>query len=115
MNAHLHGDIGFLLSRASGRIVRGTNAALAPTGLRARAYAVLLLVCEQPSGLTQRVIADSLGLAPSQIVALISEGVNESGTTCLRSVRVFVAPIDTAAATCSRCLIDITWPRINRA
>ncbi|MFD7008035.1 MarR family transcriptional regulator [Rhodococcus jostii] len=73
MNARLDGDIGFLLSRASGRILRGTNAALAPTGLRARAYAVLRLICEQPAGLTQRVIARFLDLHPSQVVALVSE------------------------------------------
>jgi DNA-binding MarR family transcriptional regulator len=73
MNTRLHSDIGFLLSCASGRIVRGTNAALAPTGLRARAYAVLLLLCEQPAGLTQRVIAESLDLDPSQIVALVRD------------------------------------------
>ena len=73
MNTRLHSDIGFLLSCASGRIVRGTNAALAPTGLRARAYAILLLICEHPAGLTQRVIAESLDLDPSQIVALVRD------------------------------------------
>ncbi|MEU2006774.1 MarR family winged helix-turn-helix transcriptional regulator [Rhodococcus sp. NPDC019627] len=73
MNTRLHSDIGFLLSCASGRTVRRTNAALAPTGLCAGAYAILLLACEQPAGLTQRVIAESLDLDPSQIVALVRD------------------------------------------
>ena len=36
-------DIGFLLARVSGEVVRATNAALAPEGLRVRHYSVLLL------------------------------------------------------------------------
>ena len=40
-------------------------------------------------------------------MALISAGVNDSGSTCLRRIRERVAPIDTAAWMCSRCLTGL--------
>jgi DNA-binding MarR family transcriptional regulator len=66
-------DLGFLLSRTSGLVARSANAALASSGLRVRQYSVLTLVCDAPNGLSQRQLADILGLDPSQIVALIDE------------------------------------------
>ena len=46
MGQPLADDLGFLLSRASGQVVRATNAALAEHGLRVRQYSVLVLACE---------------------------------------------------------------------
>lgn len=66
-------DIGFLLARVSGEVVRATNAALAPEGLRVRHYSVLLLACDSPDGISQRAMARILGLDPSQVVALVDE------------------------------------------
>jgi DNA-binding MarR family transcriptional regulator len=66
-------DIGFLLSRASGLVVRASNAALAGHGLRVRPYSVLLLACDTEEGLSQRELADVLGLDPSQVVLLVDE------------------------------------------
>ncbi|CCG03410.1 MarR family winged helix-turn-helix transcriptional regulator [Blastococcus saxobsidens] len=66
-------DLGFLLSRASGLVVRSTNAALADSGLRVRAYSVLELACIPPGGRSQRVLAEVLGLDPSQVVQLVDE------------------------------------------
>jgi DNA-binding MarR family transcriptional regulator len=66
-------DVGFLLSRASGLVVRATNAALAGHGLRVRPYSVLLLACDADEGLSQRELADILGLDPSQVVLLVDE------------------------------------------
>jgi DNA-binding MarR family transcriptional regulator len=66
-------DLGFLLSRASGQIVRATNTALAGHGLRVRQYSALALACEQPEGLSQRELATVLGLDPSQVVLLVDE------------------------------------------
>jgi DNA-binding MarR family transcriptional regulator len=66
-------DIGFLMSRASGLLVRASNAALAPTGLRVRAYSALSLACAAPAGITQRDLAEVLGLDPSQVVLLVDE------------------------------------------
>jgi DNA-binding MarR family transcriptional regulator len=66
-------DIGFLLSRASGLVVRASNAALAGHGLRVRPYSVLLLACDAEEGLSQRELADVLGLDPSQVVLLVDE------------------------------------------
>lgn len=78
-NAHaLTDDVGFLLSRASGLFVRATNAALMSYGLRVRSYSVLLLVCEATDGVSQRDLAEVLGLDPSQVVLLIDE-LAESG------------------------------------
>jgi DNA-binding MarR family transcriptional regulator len=66
-------DLGFLLARASGLVVRSTNAALTPEGMRVRQYSVLSLVCDAPGGVSQRELADVLGLDPSQVVALVDE------------------------------------------
>jgi DNA-binding MarR family transcriptional regulator len=66
-------DLGFLLSRASGQVVRATNAALAEHGLRVRQYSVLVLACEAVDGLSQRELATVLALDPSQVVLLVDE------------------------------------------
>ena len=66
-------DLGFLLSRASGQVVRATNAALARHGLRVRQYSVLVLACETADGISQREVAAVLGLDPSQVVLLVDE------------------------------------------
>jgi DNA-binding MarR family transcriptional regulator len=73
MGQPLADDLGFLLSRASGQVVRATNAALAEHGLRARSYSVLVLACEAADGLSQRELATVLGLDPSQVVLLVDE------------------------------------------
>jgi MarR family transcriptional regulator, organic hydroperoxide resistance regulator len=66
-------DVGFLLSRASGLLVRATNAALAAHGLRVRSYSALLLACDSADGMSQRDLAGALGLDPSQVVLLVDE------------------------------------------
>ncbi len=66
-------DVGFLLSRASGQLIRATNAALAVHGLRVRSYSALLLACDSEDGLSQRDLAEVLGLDPSQVVLLVDE------------------------------------------
>ncbi|WP_019810009.1 MarR family winged helix-turn-helix transcriptional regulator [Saccharomonospora halophila] len=66
-------DVGFLLSRASGLAVRGANAALGEYGLRVRQYSVLALAVRAPDGISQRELADTLGLDPSQVVLLVDE------------------------------------------
>lgn len=73
MGQPLADDLGFLLSRASGQVVRATNAALAEHGLRVRSYSVLVLACEAADGLSQRELAAVLGLDPSQVVLLVDE------------------------------------------
>ena len=73
MNLPLAENLGFLLSRASGEVVRATNAALAGHGLRVRQYSVLVLACEADDGLSQRELARELGLDPSQVVLLVDE------------------------------------------
>ena len=73
MGLPLADDLGFLLSRASGQVVRATNAALAEHGLRVRQYSVLVLACEGEDGLSQRELAAVLGLDPSQVVLLVDE------------------------------------------
>ena len=73
MGQPLTDDLGFLLSRASGQVVRATNAALAEHGLRVRQYSALVLACEAPDGLSQREVAAVLGLDPSQVVLLVDE------------------------------------------
>ena len=73
MGRPLADDLGFLLSRASGQVVRATNAALAAHGLRVRQYSVLVLACEAAEGLSQRELATVLGLDPSQVVLLVDE------------------------------------------
>lgn len=66
-------DVGFLLSRTSGLVVRAANAGLAGHGLRARQYSVLVLAADSPDGVSQRDLAGTLGLDPSQIVLLVDE------------------------------------------
>jgi DNA-binding MarR family transcriptional regulator len=66
-------DLGFLLSRASGQVVRATNAALAGSGLRVRQYSVLALAADSAEGISQRDLAELLGLDPSQVVLLVDE------------------------------------------
>ena len=66
-------NLGYLLSRASGQVVRATNAALAEHGLRVRQYSVLVLACEADDGISQRELATELGLDPSQVVLLVDE------------------------------------------
>ncbi|MGY1603546.1 MarR family winged helix-turn-helix transcriptional regulator [Geodermatophilus sp. SYSU D00815] len=66
-------DVGFLLTRASGLVVRATNAALADVGLRVRQYSVLVLADDAEAGISQRDLAEVLGLDPSQVVALVDE------------------------------------------
>jgi DNA-binding MarR family transcriptional regulator len=66
-------DVGFLLSRASGLVVRASNASLAGHGLRVRSYSVLLLAADSEEGVSQRELADVLGLDPSQVVLLVDE------------------------------------------
>ncbi|WP_369138140.1 MarR family winged helix-turn-helix transcriptional regulator [Modestobacter versicolor] len=66
-------DLGFLMSRASGVVVRATNAALAEHGLRVRPYSVLALAAESEEGTSQRDLGTVLGLDPSQVVLLVDE------------------------------------------
>lgn len=66
-------DLGFLLSRASGVIARSASEALAPLELRIRSYSVLVLASEEATGITQRQLAATMGLDPSQIVALVDD------------------------------------------
>ncbi|MGY1707476.1 MarR family winged helix-turn-helix transcriptional regulator [Geodermatophilus sp. SYSU D00697] len=66
-------DVGYLLSRASGLLVRATNAALAEHGLRVRSYSALLLACDSAVGMSQRDLAEALALDPSQVVLLVDE------------------------------------------
>src|SRR3954453_21073168 len=71
--ADLTDDVGFLLTRASGLVVRATNAALVDVGLRVRQYSVLVLADDSTDGVSQRDLAEALGLDPSQVVALVDE------------------------------------------
>jgi DNA-binding MarR family transcriptional regulator len=66
-------DLGFLLSRASGVVARSVSSALAPLGLRVRSYSVLVFAGEEPEGVTQRRLANTMALDPSQIVALVDD------------------------------------------
>jgi DNA-binding MarR family transcriptional regulator len=66
-------DLGFLLARVSAQVTRATNAALAEAGLRVRQYSVLALASDTPGGVTQRDLAQLLGLDPSQVVTLVDE------------------------------------------
>ena len=67
----LEDDLGFLLAWASALIVKASNQAMAPHGLKVRAYSVLSVVCGEPGGSTQRQVGDDVGLDPSQVVALV--------------------------------------------
>ncbi|MFB4317227.1 MarR family winged helix-turn-helix transcriptional regulator [Actinomadura sp. 21ATH] len=63
-------DVGFLLARTSGLMVRITNAHLADLDLRVRHFSALSYVCDR-DGASQREIAAYLGLDPSPVVALV--------------------------------------------
>ncbi|MGY1633584.1 MarR family winged helix-turn-helix transcriptional regulator [Geodermatophilus sp. SYSU D01186] len=73
MDDTLTDDVGYLLTRASALLVRATNAALADHGLRVRSYSALLLACDSRDGMSQRDLAEALGLDPSQVVLLVDE------------------------------------------
>ncbi|HEX6347653.1 MarR family winged helix-turn-helix transcriptional regulator [Umezawaea sp.] len=66
-------DLGFLLSRASGVFAKTASEALSPLGLRVRSYSVLAFASEEKTGVTQRRLAELMGLDPSQLVALVDE------------------------------------------
>lgn len=66
-------DLGFLLSRAGGLLIASANTALAPLGLKARSYSVLVTAAEHPDGVNQRRIAEILALDPSQIVGIVDD------------------------------------------
>ncbi|MFI5720552.1 MarR family winged helix-turn-helix transcriptional regulator [Nocardia sp. NPDC051750] len=66
-------DLGFLLSRAGGLVAGSVNKALVPLGLKVRPYSVLVLAGENPAGVNQRAVALTMGLDPSQIVALVDD------------------------------------------
>lgn len=72
VNGDLGDDIGFLLSIARAIATRRVNDELEPTGLRGRTYSVLALAAGG-SGVTQREIANTLALNPSQIVPMVDE------------------------------------------
>jgi DNA-binding MarR family transcriptional regulator len=72
VNSELGDDIGFLLSIARAIVTRRVNDELEPTGLRGRTYSVLALAADG-GGVTQREIADTLALNPSQIVPMVDE------------------------------------------
>ncbi len=64
-------DLGFLLARTSGMVVRAANGALEPHRLRARHLTLMRLV--DRAALSQREISTNLGLDPSNVVNLIDE------------------------------------------
>lgn len=66
-------NLGFLLSRASGLAVRSTNDALEAEGLRVRQYTVLSMAADADEGISQRDLAEAIGLNPSQVVLLVDE------------------------------------------
>lgn len=80
----LENDLGFLLARSSALVVRATNIALTPLGLRVRPYTVLSLAANAPGGVTQRAVAADMGLDPSQVVALIDD-LEERGLVARRT------------------------------
>jgi DNA-binding MarR family transcriptional regulator len=69
VRGQLGDDIGYLLSIARAIATRRVNDELKPTSLRGPTYAVLALAAG--GGVTQREIADTLALNPSQIVSLV--------------------------------------------
>jgi len=71
VNGGLGDDIAYLLAIARAIATRRVNDALRPTGLRGRTYAALALAAG--GGVTQREIADTLALNPSQIVPMVDE------------------------------------------
>lgn len=71
VNAGLEADLGYLLVRASGAIVRAVNQALTPLGLKSRHMTLLQLAAAGP--LPQREISAILGLDPSNVVGLVDD------------------------------------------
>jgi len=65
-------DLSFLLARANAVSLAAGNRALAPHGLKARSYSVLLLAAGD-SGPSQRELAEFLRLDPSQVVSLVDD------------------------------------------
>src|ERR1700709_2417727 len=98
--------MGFLLSRASGLVVRSTNEALADDGLRVRSYSVLVLACAAADGISQRDLAETLGLDPSHDVLLVDElaagGVVERRPSPSDRRTKLVAATDLGRTTCRR-------------
>ncbi|MFC7407006.1 MarR family winged helix-turn-helix transcriptional regulator [Georgenia alba] len=70
-------NIGLLLSLASAQGVAAANAALRPMDLSTRSYTLLELII-RAGGASQRELADTLRLDPSQIVALV-DGLEQRG------------------------------------
>lgn len=72
LGGSLSNELSFLLARANALSLAAGNAALAPSGLRARSYSILALAADgsRPS---QRDLADFLRLDPSQVVALVDD------------------------------------------
>jgi DNA-binding MarR family transcriptional regulator len=104
-------DMGFLLSRVSGLVVRASNASLAGHGLRVRSYSVLLLASDADEGISQRELADVLGLDPSQVVLLVDElaaaGLVERRPSLVdRRTRLVVAT-DAGRAVRARAAVDV--------
>ena len=102
-------DLGFLLARVSAQVTRATNAALAETGLRVRQYSVLALASDTPDGVTQRDLAQLLGLDPSQVVALVDELaaaglVSRNAPAADRRTRVVAATRGRQARACAAAL-----------
>lgn len=64
-------DLGILLARVSGVVVRAANGALESYGLRVRHLSILRLVAERAR--SQRELSDVLGLDPSNVVSLIDD------------------------------------------
>lgn len=68
----LDDDAFFHLARAAAVAIGEGNAALTEHGLRSRSYSVLALAAVEP-GPSQRELAATLGLDPSQVVALVDD------------------------------------------
>ncbi|HKP06858.1 MAG TPA: MarR family winged helix-turn-helix transcriptional regulator [Microbacterium sp.] len=65
-------DVSFLLARANAIALAAGNAALAPHGLKARSYSVLVLAAGEARP-SQRELAEFLRLDPSQVVSLVDD------------------------------------------
>jgi DNA-binding MarR family transcriptional regulator len=110
----LYGDIGFLLSRASGVFMRASNSVLASYGLRVRSYSVLLLACSNSEGISQRDLAGLLGLDPSQVVLLVDDLVSAGLVERRQSVADRRARLITATDD-GRTLRDEVVPHVRAA
>jgi DNA-binding MarR family transcriptional regulator len=65
-------EVAFLNARVAAVAASAANAALAPLGLKVRSYSVLSLAAES-SAPSQRDLAETLLLDPSQVVALVDD------------------------------------------